>query len=112
LDPIIRYVPEYSDDNEVTDDMYDCLLRMVEDPRKRAKIDYQLEDFKEKKGEFGSSFAKYGLENKSLIQWWESYGRKHKELQWFALRVLGLTCSSSGCERNWSVFERVSFRAS
>jgi hypothetical protein len=28
------------------------------------------------------------------------------------LRVLGLTCSSSGCERNWSVFERVSFRAS
>ncbi|CAN1164041.1 hypothetical protein LINPERPRIM_LOCUS32962, partial [Linum perenne] len=29
------------------------------------------------------------------------------ELQKFAVRILSLTCSASGCERNWSVFERV-----
>ncbi|CAI0400474.1 unnamed protein product, partial [Linum tenue] len=29
------------------------------------------------------------------------------ELQKFAIRVLSLTCSASGCERNWSVFERI-----
>ncbi|KAF8380583.1 hypothetical protein HHK36_028071 [Tetracentron sinense] len=30
---------------------------------------------------------------------------KRLELQKIALRILGLTCTSSGCERNWSTFE-------
>lgn len=29
------------------------------------------------------------------------------ELRHFAMRVLGLTCSSSACERNWSTFNQV-----
>ncbi|CAN0925679.1 hypothetical protein LINGRAHAP2_LOCUS34897, partial [Linum grandiflorum] len=29
------------------------------------------------------------------------------ELKRFAIQILSLTCSASGCERNWSVFERV-----
>jgi len=28
-------------------------------------------------------------------------------LQRFAIRILSQTCSASGCERNWSVFERI-----
>ncbi|CAJ2670809.1 unnamed protein product [Trifolium pratense] len=107
LNPKIRYAPGFVDDDEVTDGMYDCLLRLVDDPEKRAKVDYQLEDFKARKSNFGNEFATFALGNKTLTQWWESYGNKHKELQWFALRVLSLTCSSSGCERNWSAFERV-----
>ncbi|GAU29429.1 hypothetical protein TSUD_149990 [Trifolium subterraneum] len=107
LNPEIRYSPGFIDDGEVTDDMYDCLLRLVEDPEKRGIIDYQLEDFKARKGNFGNEFATFALGNKTPTQWWESYGNKHKELQWFALRVLSLTCNSSGCERNWSAFERV-----
>ncbi|GAU21371.1 hypothetical protein TSUD_189580 [Trifolium subterraneum] len=47
------------------------------------------------------------LETKTAAQWWESYGDEHLELQNFAIRVLSLTCSSSGCERNWSAFEMV-----
>jgi hypothetical protein len=49
------------------------------------------------------------LEAKSDAKWWESYGDEHPELQKFAIRVLSLTCSSSGCERNWSAFEMVCF---
>jgi hypothetical protein len=110
LNPLLRYAPGYVDDEEVTDGMYECLLRLVEDPEKRAKIDYQLEDFKARKSTFGNEFATYALGTKTSTQWWDSYGGKHKELQWFALRVLSLTCSSSGCERNWSAFERVNFQ--
>ena len=29
------------------------------------------------------------------------------DLQAFAIRVLGLTCSASACERNWSTFNQV-----
>lgn len=39
----------------------------------------------------------------------DSYGDAHPELQNFAFRVLSLTCSSPGCERNWSAFEMVYF---
>lgn len=78
--------------------------------KREKKIDQQLEDFNAKAGKFGDDFATYALETKTPTQWWESYGSGHPELQWFAMRVLSLTCSSSGCERNWSAFERVSFQ--
>ena len=37
---------------------------------------------------------------KTPAQWWDSYGDEYLELQRFAIRVLSLTCTSSGCERN------------
>ncbi|XP_028216555.1 uncharacterized protein LOC114398571 [Glycine soja] len=40
-------------------------------------------------------------------EWWEMFGDGTPELRRFAIRVLSLTCSSSGCERNWSSFEMV-----
>jgi hypothetical protein len=46
---------------------------------------------------------------KTPAQWWDSYEDECPELQRFAIRVLSLTCTSSGCKRNWSAFEMVSF---
>lgn len=40
--------------------------------------------------------------------WWNAFGSQTPSLQDFAIKVLSLTCSASGCERNWSVFEHVS----
>ncbi|KAK2383131.1 hypothetical protein QL285_070617 [Trifolium repens] len=56
---------------------------------------------------FGGELATCALKTKTPAQWWESYGDSCPELQRFAIRILSLTCSSSGCERNWSAFERV-----
>ncbi|XP_058071385.1 uncharacterized protein LOC131220558 [Magnolia sinica] len=43
--------------------------------------------------------------------WWAAYGvdpnRKDPALKKLAMRILGLTCSASGCERNWSTFEAI-----
>ncbi|XP_058779267.1 uncharacterized protein LOC131653196 [Vicia villosa] len=108
LNPMLHYKPNFKADNEVKQGMYACLKRMMGgDMNMVNKIDGQLEDFKSKKGFFGSEIAQRGLENKTPTQWWESYGDEHPELQNFAIRVLSLTCSSSGCERNWSAFEMV-----
>ncbi|XP_042019101.1 uncharacterized protein LOC121766939 [Salvia splendens] len=38
-------------------------------------------------------------------EWWKHYGSKAPNLQNFAIRVLSLTCSAIGCERNWSTFQ-------
>ena len=39
--------------------------------------------------------------------WWESYGGEGKELQKVAMKILSLTCSAIGWERNWSTFDQV-----
>nr|GEV52205.1 hypothetical protein CTI12_AA555890 [Tanacetum cinerariifolium] len=56
---------------------------------------------------FGCSTTKLTRNDKSLADWWDSFGDDTPELKQFAIRVLSLTCSSSGCERNWSAFEMV-----
>jgi hypothetical protein len=42
-----------------------------------------------------------------LDQWWASYGTEAPDLKRLAIRILSQTCSASGCERNWSVFEHI-----
>ncbi|KAK9939254.1 hypothetical protein M0R45_015957 [Rubus argutus] len=43
----------------------------------------------------------------SPASWWERFGEQTPELTKFAIRVLSLTCSASGCERNWSTFQSI-----
>ncbi|RDX86293.1 hypothetical protein CR513_32390, partial [Mucuna pruriens] len=38
-------------------------------------------------------------------EWWKMYGTHTPHLKNIAIKVLSLTCSSSGCERNWSTFD-------
>ena len=42
-----------------------------------------------------------------VVNWWNFYGTDTPELKEMAMRILNLTTSSSGCERNWSTFEMV-----
>ncbi|XP_061336622.1 uncharacterized protein LOC133283732 [Gastrolobium bilobum] len=107
LNPKQHYYPTFKVDYEVKVGLYDCIKRMVGDIVVERKIDEQLEEFKYRRGLFGSTFARDGVETKSPAAWWESYGDGVPELQKLAIRVLSLTCSSSGCERNWSAFEMV-----
>ncbi|XP_062104413.1 uncharacterized protein LOC133815612 [Humulus lupulus] len=41
------------------------------------------------------------------VEWWDNFGDEVPELKSFATRVLGLTCSASACERNWSTINQV-----
>ncbi len=107
LNPMLHYHPDFKVDYEVKRGLYECLERLVGDLDVMGKVDLQLESFKTKSGLYGTPLAQLGLKTKTPSQWWESYGDQHPELQRFAIRVLSLTCSSSGCERNWSAFERV-----
>ncbi|CAI9274375.1 unnamed protein product [Lactuca saligna] len=40
-------------------------------------------------------------------RWWGLFGGSTPHLKRIAMRILSLTSSSSGCERNWSTFEAV-----
>ena len=40
-------------------------------------------------------------------RWWHMFGSDTPILQNIAIRILSQPCSSSGCERNWSMFEHI-----
>nr|KYP66189.1 hypothetical protein KK1_012473 [Cajanus cajan] len=107
LNPRYHYDKNFNPDSEVLIGLYETFQRMVPDIRTRVIIDQQLEKFKGAKEIFGMDMAIATRDKKQPALWWESYGGRGKELQKVAMRILSLTCSATGCERNWSTFDQV-----
>ena len=42
-----------------------------------------------------------------VAEWWYNYGESAPNLRRIAIRILSQTCSSSGCERNWSTWSLI-----
>ena len=42
-----------------------------------------------------------------IAEWWNNYGDEGPHLQKIAIKILSQTCSSSGCERNWSTWSLI-----
>jgi hypothetical protein len=115
----------------------DVLARMVDDEETRDKINSQSMDYEFLRGPaFSNKMAKDNLQTMTpckclwlllvyyllvvassllnccvviAVEWWRSYGGRAIELQRFARRLVSLCASSSGCERNLSTFEFVSY---
>ncbi|KAI3906175.1 hypothetical protein MKW92_044384 [Papaver armeniacum] len=80
---------------------------MCSSAEERRNIDKQVELFSNAGGMFGHAMAKDTRDKKHPALWWNSYGDSAPDLQRVVVRVLSATCSATGCERNWSVFEQV-----
>ncbi|XP_068497678.1 uncharacterized protein [Phaseolus vulgaris] len=108
LNPQLHYQPNFrNDDVEVKEGLYMCMRRLVNDVAERTKINLQFTDFHHARGIFSLEDAKLGRKGMLPADWWEMFGDRTPELKRFVVRVLSLTCSYSGCERNWSSFEMV-----
>ncbi|KAM0910791.1 hypothetical protein ACQ4PT_013919 [Festuca glaucescens] len=72
-------------------------------------LNIELPKFKKMEDMFGKVAATKAITNANFNagEWWATYGLETPTLMHMALRILNLTTSSSGCERNWSVFEQV-----
>ncbi|KAL5544572.1 hypothetical protein UlMin_008356 [Ulmus minor] len=62
-------------------------------------IDGHIDSYRHKLGMFGMRAAVNSYKTRTP--------NETKELKSLAIRILGLTCSSSACERNWSTFNQV-----
>ncbi|KAL5790169.1 hypothetical protein ACOSQ2_005057 [Xanthoceras sorbifolium] len=71
----------------------------------------EIRKYKMKEGTFRLQLAISGCKNNTQdydpASWWSNYGGQTPNLQFVAKRILNLTTSSSGCERNWSTFEGI-----
>ncbi|KAH0459542.1 hypothetical protein IEQ34_012356 [Dendrobium chrysotoxum] len=92
---------------EVKLGLYHCIERLIPDLNVREIADLQLVLFRNREGFFGLQAAKSTIAKRSPVEWWIQFGDSTPELRSFAVRVLGLTCSFSGCERNWSTYSQV-----
>ncbi|CAO2148778.1 unnamed protein product [Urochloa humidicola] len=72
-------------------------------------LNEELARFKDQVGHFSKPVARAGCKDFDFnpAKWWGNYGTQVPALQKFAIRILSLTSSSSGCERNWSCFEGI-----
>ncbi|KAI4315919.1 hypothetical protein L6164_023948 [Bauhinia variegata] len=73
----------------------------------KDKISDEIPSYRDAIGLFGYVMAVRTRATKAPTHRWVMYGSKASNLQSFAIKVLSLTCSAFGCERNWSVFENL-----
>ncbi|RVW42145.1 hypothetical protein CK203_100531 [Vitis vinifera] len=99
--------PEIEHDAEIMSDLYKCILRLTRDPAKQEKVVAEVSLFTNAQGLFGNELAVRTRKTRAPAEWWAAYGASAPNLQKFAMKVLNLTCSASGCERNWSIFENI-----
>eukprot|EP00253_Pinus_taeda_P007352 PITA_07352 len=107
LNPTFSYKCNFDFDGKVMEGLHSCIQRMVPDPELRSKINREIQCYRDCVGLFGFDDA---IRERTLFVphiWWRSYGARAPNLQKLAIRILSQTCSSSGCERNWSVFEKI-----
>ncbi|GMP81844.1 hypothetical protein CsSME_00036418 [Camellia sinensis var. sinensis] len=98
---------EVQRDHEVMNGFYECMKRLVPDVTVQDLITNEMSIYMKVESLFGKSVAIRQRNTRAPVDWWASYGSYTPNLQTFAIKVLSLTCSSSGCERNWSVFEHL-----
>ncbi|RVW69442.1 hypothetical protein CK203_062790 [Vitis vinifera] len=65
---------------------------------------YVVKLFVDGQGEFGSALTKKAINQSLPDEWWNNYGDEGPHLQNIVVKILSQTCSSSGCERNWSTW--------
>nr|DAD34046.1 TPA_asm: hypothetical protein HUJ06_004686 [Nelumbo nucifera] len=71
------------------------------------KLNKELTIFENCRSNFGRPFSVKTFKSIPLGEWWSRFGCDAPNLKRIIIRILSQTCSSSGCECNWSVFERI-----
>ncbi|KAF7839716.1 uncharacterized protein G2W53_008198 [Senna tora] len=106
FNPVFFYDEKFVEKNNITQ----AVLRLLEIRsicNDLAKGIQEMQVYYDRKGSFGRESARKVTRTIRPDQWWRLYGGSAPFLQKIAIRVLSQTASSSGCERNWSFFERV-----
>ncbi|CAL9112584.1 unnamed protein product, partial [Musa acuminata var. zebrina] len=92
---------------EVVSGLYQCIARLVPDIEIQDKIINELSLYKKAEGLFGNPMAIRSRTTLSPAEWWNLFGNSTPNLQQLAIKILSLTCSTMGCERDLSIFENI-----
>ncbi|KAK7293059.1 hypothetical protein RJT34_15920 [Clitoria ternatea] len=106
LNPTFFYNENFLEKTRVTHSLLDFFEKKALCPNLNQGIQ-EMQLYRERQGTFGRESALQVTTSIRPDQWWRLYGGSAPTLQKLAIRLLSQTSSSSGCERNWSLFERI-----
>ncbi|WOG86361.1 hypothetical protein DCAR_0205564 [Daucus carota subsp. sativus] len=98
---------DYRSACKLREDFNDVLEKMVPDIETRNLLSNQSDNYEHTRENFARQMAIDQRKTKSPLDWWSAFGGPAPDLAMIAKRIVGLCCSSLGCERNWSTFEFV-----
>ncbi|KAF3780840.1 hypothetical protein EJ110_NYTH38321 [Nymphaea thermarum] len=107
LNPAVRYLPTYKKDREVEYGMLDCIDVLVSDSEEQDAIHMSINKYDTTSGTMARDTAVRCRTTMRPDLWLERFGPDCPELRKLAIRILSQTCSATGCERNWSVFQHI-----
>ncbi|MCL7024813.1 hypothetical protein MKW94_018238, partial [Papaver nudicaule] len=116
LNPSIFYkIPPYEMDSdpkyvEIKRGLHDAMEKLIHNEADLDAAKRELRLYSDHVGILGSPSCIRARDRDQPHEWWITYGGMNvPHLAKFAIRVLSLTSSSSPCERNWSMFQNVTF---
>ncbi|KZV33648.1 hypothetical protein F511_12347 [Dorcoceras hygrometricum] len=102
LNPSFRYRADFILHPDVVRGLNTCIVKLEPDSARRVSASMQISDFGSAKADFGTDLAISTRSELDPAAWWQQHGINCLELQRIAVRILSQTCSSFGCEHNWS----------
>ncbi|XP_049933409.1 uncharacterized protein LOC126410009 [Nymphaea colorata] len=87
--------------------MLDCIDVLVSDSKEQDAIHMSINKYDTASGTMARDTAVRCRTTMRPDLWWERFGPDCPELRKLAIRILSQTCSATGCERNWSVFQHI-----
>ncbi|KAL0434367.1 UNVERIFIED_CONTAM: hypothetical protein Slati_2771000 [Sesamum latifolium] len=73
----------------------------------KSKLLHEARLFRDRLESFGRELALETSINPQPDKWWKLFGISAPNLQKLAIRILGQSSTSSGCQKNGSVFEQI-----
>ncbi|CAN6455361.1 unnamed protein product [Victoria cruziana] len=107
LNPVIKYQPDFKKDREVEYGILDCIDVLVADRKERDAVHSEIHTYDNCIGVIGRDTTIRCRTSMRPDLWWSSFGMEMPKLKMLTIRILSQTCSATGCERNWSVFEQI-----
>ncbi|KZV58325.1 hypothetical protein F511_30334 [Dorcoceras hygrometricum] len=92
---------------EIMDSFVEMVTTLVSDRAIQRKCIDEVAIYQDRLGSFARQLAFDSSKSMQPDEWWRVFGCSAPNIQSVAIKILSQTSSSSGCERNWSVFERI-----
>ncbi|KZV50712.1 hypothetical protein F511_19624 [Dorcoceras hygrometricum] len=92
---------------EIMDSFVEMVTTLISDRAIQRKCIDEVAIYQDRLGSFARQLAFDSSKSMQPDEWWRVFGCSAPNIQSLAIKILSQTSSSSGCERNWSVFERI-----
>ncbi|CAK9135645.1 unnamed protein product [Ilex paraguariensis] len=87
--------------------VYDCVEKLVPDPKIQDKIVKETTSYHNAAGDFGRKMARRAIDTLLPAEWWATYGGGCPSLARLAIRILSQTCSLIGCKPSQIPVEQI-----